>query len=137
MDTPDDEPTVRLERWNGPWAPDDPDANFKAEIALYSRVDPVGTIRGLSENIDVPVGALCRYVLARWATGGSGGLLELGPTMVHRLSAVCEAAEADGTDEARLAAYAALRDIASWLRLPLDDPSVYGDEPTRDERRPG
>lgn len=137
METPDDEPTVRLERWNGPWAPDDPDANFKAEIALYSRVDPVGTIRGLSENIDVPVGALCRYVLARWATGGSGGLLELGPTMVHRLSAVCEAAEADGTDEARLAAYAALRDIVSWLRLPLDDPSVYGDEPTRDEPRPG
>lgn len=137
METPDDEPTVRLERWNGPWAPDDPDANFKAEIALYSRVDPVGTIRGLSENIDIPVGALCRYVLARWATGGSSGLLELGPTMVHRLSAVCEAAEADGTDEARLAAYAALRDIVSWLRLPLDDPSVYGDEPTRDERRPG
>jgi Family of unknown function (DUF6027) len=134
---PDDEPTVRLERWNGPWAPDDPDANFKAEIALYSRVDPVGTIRGLSDNIEVPMGALCRYVLARWATGGSGGLLELGPTMVRRLSAVCEAAETDGTDEARLAAYAALRDIVSWLRLPLDDPSVYSDEPTRDERRPG
>jgi Family of unknown function (DUF6027) len=137
VEPPDDAPTVRLERWNGPWAPDDPDANFKAEIALYSRVDPVGTIRGLSENIDVPMGALCRYVLARWATGGSGGLLELGPTMVHRLSAVCESAEADGTDEARLAAYAALRDIVSWLRLPLDDPSVYGDEPTRDERRRG
>ncbi|HEX7522522.1 MAG TPA: DUF6027 family protein [Acidimicrobiia bacterium] len=131
MEPPDDEPTVRLERWNGPWAPDDPDANFKAEIALYSRVDPIGTIRGLSENIDVPVGALCRYVLARWATGGSGGLLELGPTMVHRLSAVCEAAEAQGTGEARLAAYAALRDMVSWLRLPLDDPSVYGDEPRR------
>src|ERR1700730_1368329 len=104
---PDDAaaPFVRLDAWTGPWADDDPDANFKSDVALYSLTDPLQTIRGLSENLDVPVGALCRYVLAKWAAGGSGGLLELGPTMARRLQAVCAEAEAEGTDTARLAAY--------------------------------
>jgi len=116
---------VRLERYEGPWADDDPDANFKADVALYANVDPLSTITNLSRAIDVPVGALCRYVLAKWATGGSGGLLELGPTMTRRLAAVCDEADAAGTDEARLAAYAQLRDMIMWLRHPLDEPDVY------------
>jgi hypothetical protein len=121
----DDDPTVQLERWTGPWAPDDPDANFKADIALYANVDPLGTVRNLAANIGVPVGAVCRYVLANWATGGSGGLLELGPTMVHRLAEVCDGAEAAGTDAARLAAYRQLRQMITWLRLPLVDDAGY------------
>lgn len=124
-----DEPAdlvVRLEQWTGPWADDDPDANFKADIATYSHVDPLSTIRNLAENIDVPVGALVRYVLARWATEGSGGLLELGPHMARRLWSVCEAADAADTDEARLAAYAQLRDMIRWLNFPLDDPENAG-----------
>jgi hypothetical protein len=121
-----DEPEVRLERWTGPWADDDPDANFKADIATYSHVDPLSTIRNLAENIDVPVGAVVRYVLARWATEGSGGLLELGPHMARRLWSVCEAADATGTDDARLAAYAQLRDMIRWLNFPLDDPDRAG-----------
>jgi hypothetical protein len=120
-----DEPVVRLERWTGPWADDDPDANFKADVALYANVDPLSTIRNLSDALDVPVGAIVRYVLAKWATGGSGGLLELGPTMTRRLADVCEQAEAEGTDEARLAAYAQLRDMITWLRFPLDEPDAY------------
>src|SRR3712207_8227041 len=51
------------------------------------------------------------------ATAGSGGLLELGPTMVRRLSRPVERAEAAGTDEARLAAYAELRALLSWLSV--------------------
>ena len=129
-----DEPLVRLERWTGPWPDDDPDANFKAEIALYALVEPLATIRSLSAAIDVPVGALCRYVLARWTSGGSGGLLELGPAMVKRLWGVCEEADAAGTDEARLAAYDQLRQMLSWLRLPLVERAGYGDEP---EPEPG
>jgi uncharacterized protein DUF6027 len=125
MTDSDDDLQVRLEGWTGPWADDDPDANFKADVALYARVDPLTTIRGLSANTGVPVGAICRYVLAKWATGGSGGLLELGPTMVHRLHAVCETAERAATDAARLAAYAQLRGMLSWLALPLDDPGGY------------
>jgi Family of unknown function (DUF6027) len=122
----DDAPEVRLVAWTGPWADDDPDANFKADIATYSQVDPLATIRNLAENIDVPVGAVVRYVLARWATEGSGGLLELGPHMARRLGAVCETAESAGTDEARLAAYAQLRDMIRWLNLPLDHPDQSG-----------
>ena len=116
---------VTLERWTGPWPDDDPDANLKADVALYANVDPLSTIANLAANVDVPVGALCRYVLAKWATGGSGGLLELGPTMVNRLAAVCDDAEAAGTDAARLAAYDQLRQMIEWLRLPLVDDAGY------------
>lgn len=120
-----DEPTVRLERYDGPWADDDPDANFKSDVALYSKLDPLATIEGLSANLDIPIGAVCRYVLAKWATGGSGGLLELGPTMTRRLAQICDDAEAADTDEIRLDAYRQLREILAWLRLPLDEPETY------------
>ena len=69
----------------------------------------------------MPEGAVVHYVLAKWASAGSGGLLELGPTMVHRLWAVVEKAEETGTDAARLEAYEQLRQMISWLRLPLVD----------------
>jgi len=118
-------PIVTLEQWFGPWEPDDPDANYKAEIALYSRQDPLQTIRTLSEAIHVPVGAIARYVLARYATSGSAGLLELGPSMVHRLWEAVEIAEAKGTSQARLDAYDRLKQMISWLRLPLTDDAGY------------
>jgi len=122
-----DDRTVTLEAWTGPWPDDDPDANVKADIATYAHVDPLTTLRNLSRHLDVPIGALCHYVLAQWATAGSGGLLELGPTMTRRLGDVCNRAETQGTDAARLAAYAQLRDMISWLRYPLDHPDAYGD----------
>jgi hypothetical protein len=121
MDDSSDAPTIALERWTGPWPDDDPDANLKADIALHSAVDPLATVRRLSEGTGVPVGAIVRYVLARWASEGSAGLLEIGPTMTGRLAAVCDRAEAEGTDGARLAAYHQLRQMLSWLRLGLDD----------------
>ncbi|WP_433507215.1 DUF6027 family protein [Pseudonocardia halophobica] len=116
---------VRLERYAGPWEPDDPDANFKAEVADYGRLDPLHTLHGLSAHTGIPVGALARYVLARFATTGSGGLLELGPAMVGRLREPVRRAEADGTDEARLAAYREIAALLGWLGAPLDDPDLY------------
>lgn len=121
--------TVVLQPWTGPWAPDDPDANYKAEIALYSTQDPLETLRRLGEAIGVPVGALARYVLARYATSGSGGLLELGPSMVHRLWQPIEVAEGEGTDGARLRAYDQLRQMINWLRLPLVEEAGYPANP--------
>jgi hypothetical protein len=121
----DDERTVRLDRWSGPWPDDDPDSNFKAEIALYANVDPMTTIDTLAANVNVPAGAIVRYVLARWASGGSGGILELGPSMINRLVAVCDEAETAGTDAARLAAYDQLRQMVQWLQLPLVDDAGY------------
>jgi hypothetical protein len=117
--------TITLEGWRGPWPDDDKDANLKADIALYAHVDPLRTVRGLSESIDVPVGAIVHYVLARWASEGASGLLEIGPTMSRRLLGVCTDAESQGTDTARLAAYEQLRQMISWLNYPLDHPEVY------------
>ena len=118
--------SVELVAWAGPWSGDDPDANFKADVALYAHVDPMGTIENLAAALDLPAGAIVRYVLAKWATAGSGGLLELGPSMIHRLWSAIEKAEAAGTDAARLDAYAQLRQMLSWLRLPLSDPDAAG-----------
>jgi hypothetical protein len=123
-----DHDSVTLEPYTGPWDEDDPDANFKADVALYAEVDPMVTIRTLSRNVGVPAGALVRYVLAKYATGGSGGLLELGPVMVTRLWEPIERAERDGSDRARLDAYDQLRQMIGWLRLPLDDPSIYPEQ---------
>ena len=120
--------SVELTPWSGPWPDDDPDANFKADVALYAHVEPMTTIANLARALDIPEGAIVRYVLAKWATAGSGGLLELGPTMIHRLREPVEAAEAAGTDEARLEAYTQLSQMLSWLRLPLVDPGAAGYE---------
>ena len=117
--------TITLEGWRGPWPDDDKDANLKADIALYAHVDPLRTVRGLSDSIDVPVGAIVHYVLARWASEGASGLLELGPTLSKRLNAVCVRAETFGSDAARLAAYEQLRQMISWLNYPLEHPEVY------------
>ena len=111
-----------LERWSGSWNDDDPNGNFKAEMALYAHVDPMTTIQGLAEAVGLPIGALVHYVLARYATTGSGGLLELGPSMVHRLWEPIARAENASDDEARLVAYGELRGLISWLRTPLVDP---------------
>lgn len=120
-----DVPVVHLEAWIGPWPDDDKDANLKADVALYAKVDPLRTVRGLSESTNIPEGAIVRWVLARWASEGASGLLELGPTMTRRLQGVCLDAEAADTDDARLAAYHQLRQMISWLHHPLDHPEVY------------
>lgn len=122
---PDPPPTVHLEAWTGPWPDDDKDANLKADVALYARVDPLRTVRGLAASTNIPEGAIVRWVLARWASEGASGLLELGPTMTRRLRDVCTAAEQADTDDARLAAYHQLRQMISWLNHPLDHPDVY------------
>ena len=123
----DDKRTITLSGWSGPWPANDPDANFKADVALYAHVDPLTTIRNLSRALHVPVGTLCRYVLAKWATQGSGGLLELGPTMARRLASICDDAETAGTDAARLDAYRTAARLTSSLRLPIDHPDVYSE----------
>ena len=125
MDDGDAPDTVVLERWNGPWAPDDPDANFKADVASYRLARPLDTLANMSRSLDVPLGALVHYVLARWATAGSEGLLQVGGSTVERMWTLCEEAESAGGDAARLDAYERMRQILSWLRVPLVDPEAY------------
>ncbi|WP_211262128.1 DUF6027 family protein [Nitriliruptor alkaliphilus] len=111
-----DEPTVELGRWDGTWAEDDPFAGLKADVAAYGHLDPLETLRGLSEACGVPTGALARYVLARWASGGNEAVLELGVSGVDHLARAIDEAEAAGTDAARLRAYEVVREIVAWLR---------------------
>jgi hypothetical protein len=112
---------VHVAPWTGDWPDDDRDANFKSDIVLYAHADPLTTLDNLGNAIGVPVGGLVHYVLARWASAGSAALLEIGPSMVNRMWDQVETAETANTDAARLAAYDALKQMLSWLRLPLQD----------------
>ncbi len=110
---------VLLEPYGGPWSEDDRNANFKQQVAIYSKADPMTTLDRMSRSQDIPVGALARYVLAKWAASGSDGLLEIGPRVVRQMQDAVEKAEAQDTPEARLEAYESLRQIISWLAVPL------------------
>jgi hypothetical protein len=114
--------TILLEPYEGSWPPDDPDAGFRRLVAEYSRIDPLPTLEVLSRHKGIAVGALVRFVLARYCTSGSDALLEMGPRVVRQMDDIVREAEAAGTDEARLKAYGALKAIVSWLQVPLDDP---------------
>lgn len=114
--------TILLEPYEGSWPPDDRDAGFRHLVAEYSRIDPLPTLEVLSRNKGIPVGALVRFVLARYCTSGSDALLEMGPRVVRQMDGIVREAEAAGTDEARLKAYGALKAVVSWLQVPLDDP---------------
>ena len=114
--------SILLEPYEGSWPPDDRDAGFRRMVAEYSRIDPLPTLEVLSRNKRIPVGALARFVLARYCTSGSDALLEMGPRVVRQMDGVVREAEAVNTDEARLKAYAALKAIVYWLQVPLDDP---------------
>ncbi len=115
--------SIILEPYDGTWPPDDPDAGFRRTVAEYSHMDPLPTLEVLGRSKGIPVGALARFVLARYCTSGSDALLEMGPRVVRQMDEIVQAAEAAGTDEARLGAYRALKAIVSWLQVPLDDPN--------------
>jgi len=112
---------ITLEAYQASWSPNDRDANFRQDVATYSQLDPMPALDRMSRYLNIPVGALVRYVLARWATSGSDGLLEIGPVVVRQMSALVEQAEKEGTDLARLEAYGGLRQVISWLQVPLDN----------------
>ncbi|MBI1734506.1 MAG: hypothetical protein HYR51_04965 [Candidatus Rokubacteria bacterium] len=114
--------TLILQPYEGTWPPDDPDAAFRQMVAEYSRIDPLPTLATLSRHKAIPVGALVRFILARYCTSGSDALLEMGPRVVRQMDEIVRAAEAAGSDDARLHAYAALKGIVAWLQVPLDDP---------------
>ena len=114
---------MQLPRYEGPWDDTDPDANFKAQVAEYTRNDPWPTIQTLSRNTGIPAESLVRYILVRWTAEGSEALLALGPRLVEQLWAITQDAEDAGSDEARLAAFTKLRQMLSWLRVPLRDDS--------------
>jgi hypothetical protein len=117
-----------LERWTGPLDDSDPHANFKREVAAGALVDPLPTLQNLADYVGLPLGAVCRHALVKWASAGSDALLEVGPAWVRRLAEPVARAEAAGTDDARLAAYAELRSLLGWLAAGLDE-GPFGADP--------
>lgn len=108
---------MNLPAYTGPWTDDDRHANFKAEVAVYTKADPLPTLAVLSESTGIPVPSLVRYVLARWAGSGADLLLYMEPIVLQQMQQQIAQAEAADTDAARLQAYHALRQIISWLKL--------------------
>jgi uncharacterized protein DUF6027 len=113
---------IRLEAYEGTWPADDPDAGFRRMVTEYSHIDPLPTLEVLGRHKNIAVGALARFILARYCTSGSDALLEIGPRVVRQMDEIVRSAEQAGDDQARLKAYAALKAIVSWLQVPLDDP---------------
>ena len=119
---------VRLERWTGPIVDDDPHGNFKREVAAGALVDPLPTLQNLADYVGLPLGAVARHALVKWASAGSDALLEVGPGWVRRLAEPVARAEAAGTDDARLAAYEELRGLLGWIAAGLDE-GPFGSDP--------
>ena len=113
---------IVLVPYEGTWPPDDPDAGFRRMVADYSRIDPLPTLEILGRHKQIAVGALARFILARYCTSGSDALLEIGPRVVRQMGDIVRRARAVGSDEARLDAYRALEGIVDWLHVPLEDP---------------
>ena len=112
---------MQLYPYTDSWEEQDPHANFKADVAHYTVVDPLPTMEGLSQTTGIPVPCLIRYVLVKYAASNADALLTMGPLVIHQMEQQIAAAETDGRDEARLKAYEALRQIVSWLRAGMGE----------------
>lgn len=108
---------MNLYPYTDSWPADDPHANFKADVAAYTAADPLPTLENLSKATGVPVPCLVRYVLVKYATSGADALLTMSPIVVQQMAEHVAKAEAAATDQARLAAYDALRQMIGWLQL--------------------
>ena len=107
---------MQLYAYTDTWEPDDPHANFKADVATYNVVDPLPTFEGLSRTTGVPVPCLLRYVLVKYAASGADAMLAMGPLVLRQMQDKIDAAEVAETDESCLKAYEPLHEIVSWLQ---------------------
>jgi hypothetical protein len=112
---------MELYPYRDTWDDDDPHANFKAEVAAHTVMDPLPTLENLSRATGVPVPCLVRYVLVKYAASGADALLDMGPIVLKQMQQHVERAEAEGTVEARLEAYEALRQMIAWLNFASDE----------------
>ena len=112
---------MELYPYTDTWDDQDPHANFKADVAQYTLVDPLPTLAGLSQATGVPVPCLIRYVLVKYAASNAEALLAMGPLVLNQMEQHIAAAEATGTDQARLTAYESLRQMVSWLQAGMKE----------------
>jgi hypothetical protein len=112
---------MELYPYRDTWDDDDPHANFKADVAMHTVMDPLPTLENLSRATGVPVPCLVRYVLVKYATSGADALLAMTPIVLRQMEGHVERAEAEGTVAARLEAYEALRQMIAWLNIGADE----------------
>ncbi len=112
---------IELYPYRDTWDENDPHANFKADVATWTVADPLPTLENLSRATGVPVPSLIRYVLVKYVASGSDALVNMPPIVFQQMQQQVEKAEAVGTDEARLQAYHALRQIIAWLNEGPED----------------
>ena len=108
---------MKLYPYEDSWEADDPHANFKEEVALYSVADPLPTLENLSKDTSIPVPALIRYILVKYTASGSDAILAMTPYALRQMQDHIAKAEEANTNEARLAAYEALREMIGWLTI--------------------
>ena len=108
---------MELYPYEDSWEADDPHANFKEEVALYSVADPLPTLENLSKDTGIPVPALIRYILVKYTASGSDAVLVMTPYVLRQMQEHIDKAEAANTTEARLTAYEALRQMIHWLTI--------------------
>lgn len=121
MDCPADD---WLQPYRGTWGDDDPHATFKHDVAVRSVADPRPMFDNLSAETGIPSGSLMRYALVAWGSEGTEAILHAGPRVIRRLQAVCDDAVADGSTDARLAAFDTLRQMIAWLAIPIEQPTA-------------
>ena len=112
---------MELYPYTDSWDEQDPHANLKSEVATYSIADPLPTLENLSLSTGIPTSSLIRYVLVKYACSGSDALLAMTPVVFRQMQEHVARAESAGTDAARLEAYAALREMISWLQVIADE----------------
>jgi hypothetical protein len=111
---------AELKPYRDKWRPDDPHANLKSEVACYTVADPLPTIENLSRATGIPVGCLVRYVLVKYAASGSEASMAMmaqDPIVFRQMREHIACAEEEGSNEAKLKAYAALKEIVAWLAV--------------------
>ena len=106
---------MELYPYRDTWDENDPHANFKAQVAQYSQMDPLPTLENLSRATGIPVPPFIRYILVKYAASGADALLSMTPIVLRQMQEQVEKAENAGTDAARLQAYEAFRQIVAWL----------------------
>jgi hypothetical protein len=111
---------VEFRPYRETWPAEDPHANFKAEVAGYTSADPLPTLENLSRGTGIPVECLIRYVLVKYAASGADALLAMQPIVLRQMEEHVATAERDGSDEAKLRAYQALKSMVAWLALGED-----------------
>lgn len=112
---------MELKPYEDSWNAYDPHTNFKEEVALYSVADPLPTLENLSKDTGIPIPALIRYILVKYAASGSDAILAMTPYVLRQMQEHITKAESAKSTEARLAAYEALRQMVAWLTIgPID-----------------